>query len=149
MISGDRRDIAGGLFLVVLGLFVAVYAYSNYPLGTVMRMGPGMVPTALGVILTGFGALVAVPACFRSGSLPELDIRVMLIVSASIAVFALLIRPFGVAPAVIALTIVASLANREFKPIDTALIAVSLATLTVGVFVFALGLPLRAFDWPF
>jgi hypothetical protein len=53
-----KRDFYAGTLLVVIGCGTVFEARSN-PLGTLMHMGPGFFPTALGVILAGLGVLIA------------------------------------------------------------------------------------------
>ena len=43
----DRRDIVGGLLLAAIGIVAGLYALANYRMGTVNRMGPGMVPVTM------------------------------------------------------------------------------------------------------
>ena len=51
----DLKDILAGAVLIALGLPGAAYALATLPLGTLRRMGPGMFPAALGLILALFG----------------------------------------------------------------------------------------------
>jgi Tripartite tricarboxylate transporter TctB family len=52
------RDKIGGGVLVLIGVYVVATSL-GYRLGTLARMGPGMLPLALGVLLVLFGILVA------------------------------------------------------------------------------------------
>jgi hypothetical protein len=56
-----KRDFYAGGLMVLFGLFAAVNG-PNYRLGTLMHMGPGFLPTALGVILIILGLVIAVGA---------------------------------------------------------------------------------------
>ena len=58
----DPYDLAWGGLLALTGLTVAGYAWVNYDIGSLRRMGPGFFPVALGVLLAAFGALIAVTA---------------------------------------------------------------------------------------
>lgn len=53
-----RRDFCAGALLMLLGGGVIVQAREN-SYGTLMHMGPGFFPTALGVILIFLGVLIA------------------------------------------------------------------------------------------
>jgi hypothetical protein len=53
-----KRDFYAGIVIILLGLVPAVTGPS-YDLGTLMRMGPGFMPTALGVILIVLGIIIA------------------------------------------------------------------------------------------
>jgi hypothetical protein len=56
-----KRDFYAGLLMVAFGLVMAVHGPS-YSLGTLMHMGPGFLPTSLGVILIVLGVAIALPA---------------------------------------------------------------------------------------
>jgi energy-converting hydrogenase Eha subunit E len=45
-----KRDFYAGALMILLGS-VAVFVGPTYQLGTLMNMGPGFMPTALGVVL--------------------------------------------------------------------------------------------------
>jgi hypothetical protein len=143
----DYRDIIGGTTLVLGGVFVVAYATSQLQIGSLGRMGPGLFPAALGVLLCFFGILLAVPALFRPGTLPTIELRSLVFVLASILVFGLTIRRFGVAPAVIALTLVAALADRQFPWLKAVALAVALAVIAVLIFNVGLEIPVEAIRW--
>jgi hypothetical protein len=147
MHARDYRDIIGGLVLVLIGLFVVVYATTQLEVGSLARMGPGLFPAALGALLCGFGVIVAVPALFREGAPISMEVRPFVFVLASILVFGLTIRRFGVAPAVVALTLVATLADRRLSWRGSILLAASLAAIAVLIFNVGLDIPIEALRW--
>jgi hypothetical protein len=53
-----KRDFYAGGLIILLGLVIALKG-PTYRLGTLMHMGPGFLPTALGVILIFLGILIA------------------------------------------------------------------------------------------
>lgn len=53
-----KRDFYAGGLMILLGL-VAAYKGPSYQLGTLMRMGPGFMPMALGIILIILGLIIA------------------------------------------------------------------------------------------
>ncbi len=53
-----KRDFYAGGLMILVGL-VAAYKGPSYQLGTLMRMGPGFMPTALGVLLILLGIVIA------------------------------------------------------------------------------------------
>lgn len=144
----DLREFTGGLLLTLLGAVFAAYAASHYSIGTVTRMGPGMVPVILGVLLAFFGVIVAIGAFLRTGSWPELRLVVPAIVSASILAFALMIGSFGMIPAVFACVAIASLAEARIRPVTSLILAGVLSVVAWLVFVVALQLPIRMIGWP-
>src|SRR5712671_6251344 len=64
-----KRDFYAGTLLIVLGCGAILEAREN-SVGTLMHMGPGFFPTALGVILLFLGVLIA---GMSLGSLHEPD----------------------------------------------------------------------------
>jgi hypothetical protein len=57
---GKRDFYAGGL-MILIGLFIALKG-TTYRAGTLMHMGPGFLPTALGVLLVLLGIAIAAAA---------------------------------------------------------------------------------------
>lgn len=147
MYRRDYRDIFGGAVLLLGGSFVVLYTTTQFQIGSLGRMGPGLFPAALGVLLCFFGIALVVPALFRQGSRQSIEFRPLFFVLASILVFGLTIRRFGIAPAVVMLTLVASLADRRQSWPRTLVLAATLAALSVLIFNIGLDIPIDAFRW--
>ena len=145
----DYRDILGGGLLVAAGLFILAYALTHYPMGTLRMMGPGLFPAGVGVAIAVFGVLIAVPAFFRGGELPTFEIRSAVAIMASVAAFALLVRTAGMIPAIIATTVISSLAEPRFRPLSVIGVCLALGLLSWLIFRVGLGLPFTMFRWPF
>jgi hypothetical protein len=143
-----RKDVLAGLMFVALAAF-GLWASRNYPIGTSTRMGTGYVPRLLCWILLGLGLLVFVQGLRQlNGALaPSPSIwRAIVFVPASLLVFALLIGPWGVVAATVALVVVGSLAGRESRLLEVAGAAIFLVFLTLVIFVWGVGLPIPV--WP-
>lgn len=149
MLKLDPANFAGGILLMLGGITIFVVAVSQYSLGSVTRMGPGMFPAGLGVILTFLGFLLFIQSLRRPG--PPLDIRVIspLFVLGGIAAFALLIKPFGMIPAIVAATVVSSVADLRFRPASLFLLCMGLCLIVPFVFLYLLGLRVPVVAWPF
>jgi len=143
----DYRDMTAGALLLLLGVAAAWYASENYRIGTVTRMGAGMVPMALGVMLSALGLVLVVGGWFRKGVIPEVRVLTPICIFGSIAVFGLMIQPFGLLPAVMASTTVASLAEKEFRPLRILVSGVILSAVAWGIFVFGIGLSIPLATW--
>jgi hypothetical protein len=142
----DTQDLAGGLLLSALGLFVALYA-QQYDPGTPARMGPGFFPQVLGWLLAGLGLLVALPAWFRRGNAGlDLQWRNFFLVLGAIVLFALTLQPLGLLLATFASALLASLAERGFSWRGRLLTAAGVAVLTAAVFIGGLSMSLHL--WP-
>ncbi len=148
MLRRDYRDIVCGLLLAAVGLAAAWYAAANYQLGTLARMGPGLSFVALGFILAGLGALIAIPALFRTGLPVQADIRPFLAVVAAMAIFPFVLTGFGLLPAIIASVIVASFADGRAGVKKTLILAVVLAALCYLIFIVGLRLTMTPFRLP-
>lgn len=148
MLTRDYRDIVGGMLLVVFGLAFTWYAASHYALGTLRQMGPGMFPAGLGVVLAFLGVLLSAGAMFRPGTMPEIRIWTPLFVLAGVIAFALSIRPLGLIPAVLAVTIISSFAELKVRPLSLALLCLSLSLIAWVTFGLGLNLPIPMFRWP-
>jgi Tripartite tricarboxylate transporter TctB family len=56
-----KRDFWAGALMVAFGMLMALKG-PTYSVGTLMHMGPGFLPTALGVILIGIGVAISMMA---------------------------------------------------------------------------------------
>ena len=149
MLKFDYTDMVGGALLVLVGIAVSLISIANYPLGTLTRMGPGMFPAGLGGVLAFFGLILFVQAFRRRGERPDLRTWSPLFVLGGVAAFAVLVKPFGLIPAILGITIVSSLAELRIRPASLAMLCLALCLIAPGVFKYGLGLRLPLFAWPF
>ena len=149
MYSKDFKDIASGLAVTAVGGFTIVYAATHYRIGSLSQLGPGGFPLGLGIALAVLGLMILIPAFFRPGKTVVLRWRVPIIITGSIALFALVVGPFGLFPAIIALVATASIANRPYLPVVVGLSCLVLCTLSYLIFKVGLALPLEFLKWPF
>ncbi len=149
MLSRDYRDIVGGGLLIFGGLLFSWYAATHYDLGTLRRMGPGMFPVALGITLALFGVAMAIPAFFKPG--PKVTIRIWtpLFIMAGVGAFALMVRPFGLLPAIVGVTVLSSFAELRVRPVSLVLLCTFLCVMSWLIFSVGLGLPMAMYRWPF
>ena len=124
----------------------------GYPVGRLAQMGPGLFPVALAVALTLLGIAVCATG-LRGPALKEADrplvgpaARPLLFVTLGLVAFAVLVRPLGLVPATTALVLIASRADRGFPWVLAVPLALALAAMATGIFVYGLGLPFRV--WP-
>jgi hypothetical protein len=146
----DVRELSAGIVLIVFGLFVALYAASNYSIGVPAKMGPGFFPVALGWILAGLGLVVALLAFRKTVQHlhpPPFRARPMVAVLAAIGVFSLLVDRLGLVPATFALVCIAGFAEGRYRLTRTLLLGASLALLAWLVFTVGLQMTLPAFTF--
>lgn len=149
MVARDYRDMIAGVALAAAGAALALYASGTYDLGTLRRMGPGMFPMGLGALLILFGVILFGQSFFREGAMPQFRKWSPIFVLAGVAAFALMLDPFGLVPAIVALTVVSSIAEKRIYPVSLLTLCVGLSLLAVVIFRYGLGLPVALFRWPF
>jgi putative tricarboxylic transport membrane protein len=145
----NPQDFWSGLLFFVVGLAAAWFG-RVYTFGTATKMGPGYLPTVLSWILAAIGAFLIARALFEAGPRIERSlVRPQVFILAAIIVFAFSIERFGLAPTVIIVTLVASLASTEIRWVEVAILAVGLAIGCSLLFVRLLGQPLAIWNWGF
>lgn len=150
MTARFSSDLAGGAALLITGIAVAVYSAANYQVGSITRMGPGMFPLALGVILAGLGLLIAIGGLVRMKPAEEsFSLKGMIFVLASVAVFALVAPVFGVLPGVVATTLVSAFADGRLSPLRCLALASALVVLCWLTFDVMLDISFPMARWPF
>jgi len=145
----NPQDFWAGLLFLIVGC-LALWFGRNYVFGTATRMGPGYMPTVLSWAMVLIGAFLSLRALTLEG--PPIEpslIRPQLFILLAIVAFGLLIERVGLAPAIIVVTVIAALATREMRWRETIAVAVGLAVLCVGLFIYLLGQPLTIWTWNF
>lgn len=140
------KDFWSGIMFLAFAA-VALIAARGYSLGTSVRMGPGYFPLVLGSMLALIGGLLVARSLFTGGEAVErLQLRPLATIAAAIVLFGLTLERLGLVVALVGVIVVSAFASRESKPLEAAALAAALAVFSVGVFVYALRLPLPV--WP-
>ena len=143
----NKDFLAGLLFLSVgaLGLWLS----RDYSIGTALRMGTGYVPRLLCWIMVVLGAIIILMG-LRSGDRligeAPLRLRPLVLIPASLVVFALTVERLGILLAGTILIIIGGLASAASRPFEVVVSAIVLVLFVWGCFVWALGLPIPV--WP-
>lgn len=143
------KDLKSGALFAGFGILGAVLSL-EYDMGTLSKMGPGYFPFLVSSAL----AVVGLSLCLRSllhhpGSDSggrKIQHRVLIGVLGSVLLFALTLRFLGLLPSSFLLVFVSSMANRRWRPLESAVVAIVLSFLVVAIFVLGLGMPLQI--WP-
>ena len=139
-------DLAFAAFLVALGALAFALA-SDLTVGTAAAMGPGYVPRGLAGIIMVYGVGLGLRAAFTGRqAFPVIAWRPLLLISAAVALFAVLLPVVGLALTSVAVVICSGCAAYDVRLRENALLAVALAIFAVLLFVMALGLPIPV--WP-
>ena len=140
------KDFWAGVMFLGFAV-VAVLAARGYSLGSAGRMGPGYFPLLLGVVLAGLGGILIVRSVVIDGEpLPRFRVLPLAIIAGAVCLFGLAIEPLGLVVSLAILVVLAAVAGLQFHLVETVALAVGLIVFSVGVFVYALGLPLPV--WP-
>ena len=137
--------------MVLFGLFAAVNG-PRYNLGTLMHMGPGFMPTALGVILICLGLVTAGTAVATAegeeGILPEHPqwLGWGCILAGPLA-FILFGKIGGMIPGTFACVFVSALGDRDATWRGALILAMVVTTFGVLLFHWVLGIPMPILRW--
>jgi putative tricarboxylic transport membrane protein len=142
-----RQDFVAGLAVIAVALF-AFWQAAELPIGTLGGMGPGMLPKSLAVLFGLLGALLVLDS-FLETSLPlePWSIRGPVLVAVAIVAFGLTVRPLGLVVAGPVAIVIAAFASNEVRWVETIVVGVLMTALCVGLFKFALGLPIPLAPW--
>jgi len=142
-----QQDCVGGLVVFAVGVF-GFWQSANLPIGTLGGMGPGMLPKSLAVLLSVLGALLVVQSKLEGG--PPLDrwsIRGPVLVLGAVVAFGMAVRPLGLVVAGPLAIVIGAFASGEARWKETLVFGVLMTALCIGLFKFALGLPIPLAPW--
>lgn len=143
--SIDRTNAICGLVFIATGLFFAAQSLT-LELGTALRMGPGMFPLILALVLTLLGGIILLQATRSTGEPWEpLARRGMIFILPAPVLFGMTVRGLGFVPALFLAAFFASFASRRMKPLWAFVLALAITLFSLGVFSYALGLPFERF----
>ena len=140
--------------MILLGLGVALKG-SSYRAGTLMHMGPGFMPTALGIILVLIGIAIGATALapvqgddHDQSILPEHpQWWAWFCILLSPIAFIVFGRFFGMAPATFACVFVAALGDRNSTWLGMVVLATVVTIFGCGLFSYFLQVPMPIFTW--
>jgi hypothetical protein len=148
-----KRDFYAGGLMILFGLGIALKG-ATYRAGTLMHMGPGFLPTALGVILVLVGIAIAAVALAPTAS--HEDQRILpespqwwawLCILMSPVVFIFFGRYFGMAPGTFACVFIAALGDKNATWRGTFVLATVVTIFGVSLFSYFLQVPMPIFTW--
>jgi hypothetical protein len=140
--KGLPQNVGAGIFLILISLFF-IWQAQGLPLGTLRAMGPGMLPISIAVIMGVGGALLIVLTLISGGPrLTRPHIRGLFFVLGGLILFGFTVRWLGLIVAGPLSMIFASFATEEVRPVEAAIFSVVMTAFCIGLFKFALGLPI-------
>ena len=153
----SQKDFFSGLMFMVVGVAFAVGS-TNYPMGVGARMGPGLFPLGLGILLACMGAVITVVALTvptRCGNkLGKFAWKPLVFIIGANLIFGVALGgvgsinlpPMGLVAGIYALTLLACNAGDKFIWNEALGLATVLALLSYGAFILLLKLQLPV--WP-
>ncbi|RXZ37020.1 tripartite tricarboxylate transporter TctB family protein [Oxalobacteraceae bacterium CAVE-383] len=155
-INKRNRDYYGGGLMLLFGLG-AIWEGTSYRIGSLVRMGPGFFPVALGVILalTGvaimLGAVAANAAAASEPAEKEENLRPewrgWICISLSIIAFVIFGQYGGLMPATFAVVFISALGDRQNTVKSAFILAIVMCILCVAIFWYALQVQFPLFQW--
>lgn len=140
-----RQDFLGGLVVIAVAGF-AYWLARHLPAGAAGGMGPGTLPKGLALLLGALGVALLLNS-FKGEGLARWSIRGPLFVLGALVVFGLAVRPLGLAVAGPLAIAAAAFASSEVRWRETLIFGVLMTLFCVGLFKFALGLPIPLAPW--
>lgn len=135
------------MFLLVTAFIL--WAGAEYSLGRAGRIGPGYAPRLLAMAMGGLGLFLTIRAFWKQEAIDaHVAWRPVVLVLASVLVFAAALALFGLVPAILVSVLVATFAQSD-NGLSTALVlGIGLALFSWLLFVRGLGLTIPVFVWP-
>lgn len=147
-----KRDFYAGLLMIVFGLVLSLKG-PTYRLGTLMHMGPGFMPTALGILLICLGIAIMGPAmALAEGEdediLPEHpEWFAWGCILASPVAFIVFGTLGGLAPATFSCVFVAAMGDRTMTYRAATILSAVITAFGVGLFHYLLQVPMPVLEW--
>jgi putative Ca2+/H+ antiporter (TMEM165/GDT1 family) len=150
-----KRDFYAGGLMVLLGLGIALKG-STYRAGSLMHMGPGFLPTALGIILVLIGIAIAAaalapadPGSGESESILPVQPQwwAWLCILMSPICFIFFGRYFGMAPGTFMCVFVAALGDKGATWRSTIILSTVVTVFGVALFSYFLQVPMPVLTW--
>ena len=142
----QSKEFWAGVLFVCAGLLVLILG-ADLRQGSARSMGPGYVPRMLAWTLIGLGAVIALRGfSARAERIETAHLRPFLLIALAVGAFTTLfietpLFPWnGLAPASVALVVVAALARGDWRIGETLISALVLLTLCTGIFKVGLGM---------
>ena len=137
----NNKDFLAGLLMLAIG-GIGFYMALDYPFGSTQRMGPGYFPRVLAAILMLFGAFVLVRGLKVAERVKGVwGWRALLFITISLVVYGWAMDSLGMVPALVLMFFVSAYAGHEFRWKEVVVLAVLMTLMSIGIFVYGLGLP--------
>ena len=142
------KDLLAGVLYIVGGATTFKWA-QKYEIGTATRMGPGYFPALLGLALILFGIAATVKGLVSKQPEPLVEHKVgpLVLMTASVISFGLLIERTGLVVATFACLFFACFRRLRTHPLEVLLLFLGVTIFNVVVFVDLIGMQIPVFWW--
>jgi hypothetical protein len=142
-VSVNKKDLIAAAIFVVTGFSFSTYSWFGLKIGRAFRMGEGYFPFVLGLVLVGFGLVIAFKALKgRDEPWGTISWRGLILITAAMVFFGIAIRNLGLLPALAGSIVIAAYATRETTLWTVAGLAIGLTGFCLVIFRYGLGMPL-------
>ncbi len=148
-----KRDFYAGGLMVLLGLGIALKG-TTYRAGTLMHMGPGFLPTALGIVLVLIGIAIAAVALSPTDNDEDQSILpehpqwwAWLCILLSPVFFIFFGRYFGMIPGTFMCVFIAALGDKTATWLGTIVLSAVVTIFGVALFSYFLQVPMPILTW--
>lgn len=136
------KDVLAGLMFAVFGL-LGLTMSAPFDFGSTARPGPGFFPIVLSVLLVLIGLGVVAFASVRAEvAAPHIVLRPLVMITLSVAVFALCVERFGLMPAVFLAAMIASFGQSRYGTVTRLWVSAALTLASAVLFIGLLRLPI-------
>lgn len=147
MFKIEKGGLVGGVLATLIGV-AALYQALRLPLGTLSAIGPGFLPAVYSTaILVGGMLLFVRNLTVKSYNTEDIYVRPLIIIACALIFFVLTIERLGLFIAIAGSAAISTLAGERSKALPTLLLVAGLSFGAVVLFVYALGIPVRAWPW--
>ena len=141
------QDFVTGLLFIVVGIG-GLWIGADYAMGTAQRPGTGVLPRILSWCLIGCGGLLWIKAFLSDGpDLGALAWRPLIMITLALIAFSVLIDRAGLVVAMLVSMTLAAFGTPQTRWGEYALFSVIMIIIGVGMFIWGLGMPVRALPW--
>lgn len=142
----NAKDVWSGLLLIVVAA-VGLWLNQDHTLGSARRMGPGYMPMMVFWLQIGLGVIILGLGLFNGPDpLERWAWRELVLILASLVVFALILEKGGLFLAIAGLVVVSAFADRTHRPLGV--LGLTIFLIALCWFVFIRELDIRVDIWP-
>lgn len=142
-----RRETAAGVTFLATALFFLIFGL-QLPLGTPARVGAGFLPVLGGGLLLVLALVILAQDLLRpSGKkVDSVNWRGLAAITGAVVVFGVCLTTLGMVLTTVLSVLVAGMAQKPFRPLETLAVGAVLALASVGIFIWGIGMLIPV--WP-